>query len=78
MMKSYWSGVGPKSKDCCPYKETQRHTCEDRGRNRSDAADRQGVPRTSGRQQRWGRGERGFFPETLEGGWSCQHLISDL
>lgn len=45
MMKSYWSGVGPKSKDCCPYEETERHTCEDRGGGGSDEAERQGARR---------------------------------
>lgn len=52
MMKSYWSWVGPKPKDCCPYKETQRHTRGERGRDRDDEADRQGGPRTAVHQQR--------------------------
>lgn len=63
MMKLYWSGVGPKSKDYYSYKETQTHTHmhEDRGRNQRDEAGSQGAPRIAGHWQRWGQGEKGIL-----------------
>lgn len=81
MMKLYWSGVGPKSKDYYSYKETQTHThtrmkTEAETREmRLEAKEHQGLLAT-GRDG--DKVRKGFFPEPLERGWSCQYLLSDL
>jgi hypothetical protein len=62
-LRSRWIRMGLKSNDWCPHEKreiwTERHTereyrhvNEDRGRNQSEAATRQGVPRISGNQQK--------------------------
>lgn len=77
MMKSYWSQVGPKSKVCCPYKETQTHihththmkTETETREMRLEAKERQGLLATSRDREEV---RKGFSPEPLEGGWPCQ------
>lgn len=39
--------------------------CADRGRDWTDAAVSQGMPRISGHHQRLGSGQKGFFPRAF-------------
>lgn len=73
-MRSLWIRVDPKSNDCPFIKqettETEgRRSCEDRGRDGSDATRSQGMPeaiRTQKRQRR--------LPLVFRGSAACQHL----
>lgn len=68
-MRSFWiNWVNPKSKDTCPYmrqkreiqRERRERTCEDRGRNSSDAKEFLEPPES-------GRGKEGFYPRDFRG-----------
>ena len=50
------------------HTHTHTHTqqpCEDRGRNWSDAATREGMPRIAGNHQKLGKNTEEFFPRAF-------------
>ena len=50
-----------------------RRSCDNRGKDWSDAPTSQEMPKIAGSHQKLGRGKKGFFPRPFRGSKSCQH-----
>ena len=55
-----------------------KRPCDDRGRDRSDAAARQGTPRIAGHHQKQEEARKDCSLEPLEAEWPAAPLISDF